>query len=246
MCSGGRWPAGRDTRFPRQCVYPGVLALYNELDIGHMQRIKAGAQGSLSAVHVQVLTLYCSAKGLRHGRLGRAIQARPDPRKVFQVWGCMQASRKAAEERRRSHGKASTSKDDSLEHFLAHKAELRERIGPDPTNEAATDSDEESPGRSMPSALPPCVHQPAATWHHVFNKIRMACRPRPCKFVCKLMLPVPGSQLPFCRHACTEQGINMISIMHSAGRPRLVHHFWLHALQCFSSRPHHLACSPCG
>lgn len=42
MCSGARWPAGRDNRYPRHCVYPGVLALYNELDISHMQRLQVG------------------------------------------------------------------------------------------------------------------------------------------------------------------------------------------------------------
>ena len=38
MCSGGSYPAGRDTRYPHNCVYPGILAFYNELDVGHVQR----------------------------------------------------------------------------------------------------------------------------------------------------------------------------------------------------------------
>lgn len=31
-CSGGSFPAGSDTRYPRHALYPGVLALYEELD----------------------------------------------------------------------------------------------------------------------------------------------------------------------------------------------------------------------
>merc|ERR1712072_963950 len=30
-CSGGHFPAGVDRRFPKRCVYPGVLALFREL-----------------------------------------------------------------------------------------------------------------------------------------------------------------------------------------------------------------------
>ena len=33
-CSGGVWPAGIDTRYPRRVVYPGVLSFYRELDLG--------------------------------------------------------------------------------------------------------------------------------------------------------------------------------------------------------------------
>lgn len=33
-CSGGVWPAGMDTRYPRRVVYPGVLSFYRELDLG--------------------------------------------------------------------------------------------------------------------------------------------------------------------------------------------------------------------
>ncbi len=33
-CSGGVWPAGIDTRYPRKALYPGVLAFYRELDLG--------------------------------------------------------------------------------------------------------------------------------------------------------------------------------------------------------------------
>ncbi|GLE00289.1 hypothetical protein PINS_up009016 [Pythium insidiosum] len=32
--SGGRYPAGIDTRYPRHVVYPGVLSFYRELDMG--------------------------------------------------------------------------------------------------------------------------------------------------------------------------------------------------------------------
>lgn len=40
MCSGGTWPAGQDTRYPRKCMYPGALALYSELDIGYCSRLQ--------------------------------------------------------------------------------------------------------------------------------------------------------------------------------------------------------------
>ena len=33
-CSGGSWPAGLDTSYPRKVLYPGVLAFYRELDLG--------------------------------------------------------------------------------------------------------------------------------------------------------------------------------------------------------------------
>ncbi len=33
-CSGGVWPAGIDTRYPRKAIYPGVLSFYRELDLG--------------------------------------------------------------------------------------------------------------------------------------------------------------------------------------------------------------------
>lgn len=32
--SGGRYPAGMDTRYPRHALYPGVLSFYRELDMG--------------------------------------------------------------------------------------------------------------------------------------------------------------------------------------------------------------------
>ena len=50
MCSGGSYPAGRDMRYPHNCVYPGILAFYNELDVGHVQRSE-----------MQVKALWCSA-----------------------------------------------------------------------------------------------------------------------------------------------------------------------------------------
>jgi hypothetical protein len=34
MCSGGSWPAGMDTAYPKKAIYPGVLAFYRELDLG--------------------------------------------------------------------------------------------------------------------------------------------------------------------------------------------------------------------
>lgn len=33
-CSGGSYPAGVDTSYPKKAVYPGVLAFYRELDLG--------------------------------------------------------------------------------------------------------------------------------------------------------------------------------------------------------------------
>ncbi|KAK9810420.1 hypothetical protein WJX72_010416 [[Myrmecia] bisecta] len=42
LCSGG-FPGGRDKRYPTKCVYPGVLALYSELDIGYAMRTKEAA-----------------------------------------------------------------------------------------------------------------------------------------------------------------------------------------------------------
>ena len=40
MCSGGTWPAGRDTRYPKKCMYPGALTFYSELDIGYNTKIQ--------------------------------------------------------------------------------------------------------------------------------------------------------------------------------------------------------------
>jgi len=36
-CSGGAWPSGIDTSFPKKAIYPGVLAFYRELDLGSQQ-----------------------------------------------------------------------------------------------------------------------------------------------------------------------------------------------------------------
>lgn len=33
-CSGGSWPAGMDTSYPKKAIYPGVMAFYRELDLG--------------------------------------------------------------------------------------------------------------------------------------------------------------------------------------------------------------------
>ena len=39
MCSGGHFPAGADVRYPKSCVYPGVLAFYKGLDMAFVDRI---------------------------------------------------------------------------------------------------------------------------------------------------------------------------------------------------------------
>ena len=41
MSSGGHFPAGRDTRYPQKCVYPGVLSFYKGLDTGFALRMQA-------------------------------------------------------------------------------------------------------------------------------------------------------------------------------------------------------------
>jgi len=40
MCSGGHWPAGCDRRYPRKCIYPGVLAFFKELDTRQALRVQ--------------------------------------------------------------------------------------------------------------------------------------------------------------------------------------------------------------
>lgn len=40
MCSGGNFPAGSDTRYPKGCVYPGVLAFYRGLDATFALRLQ--------------------------------------------------------------------------------------------------------------------------------------------------------------------------------------------------------------
>jgi len=45
LCSGGHYPAGVDRRFPRKAVYPGVCALYRELDLG----LSAGRHSAAAA-----------------------------------------------------------------------------------------------------------------------------------------------------------------------------------------------------
>jgi hypothetical protein len=37
--SGGSWPAGIDTSYPKKTIYPGVLAFYRELDLGSLRQI---------------------------------------------------------------------------------------------------------------------------------------------------------------------------------------------------------------
>jgi len=44
MSSGGHFPAGCDARLPRHCVYPGAVAFLNELDTGHVLRVRARAR----------------------------------------------------------------------------------------------------------------------------------------------------------------------------------------------------------
>lgn len=34
LSSGGRYPAGIDTTYPRHCIYPGAICFYKELDLG--------------------------------------------------------------------------------------------------------------------------------------------------------------------------------------------------------------------
>jgi hypothetical protein len=36
-CSGGHFPAGCDLSLPRKAIYPGVLSLYREIDLGHTE-----------------------------------------------------------------------------------------------------------------------------------------------------------------------------------------------------------------
>ncbi|BDA41955.1 hypothetical protein COCOBI_02-7530 [Coccomyxa sp. Obi] len=52
MSSGGSYPAGRDMRYPHNCVYPGVLAFYNELDAGHVLRVEEGWKQAAAAASV--------------------------------------------------------------------------------------------------------------------------------------------------------------------------------------------------
>ena len=63
-----------------------------------------------------------------------------------------QACRKAGEERKHSHGAASTSGKDDLLRQLSTRARRREQLGADPTNEAATDSDEDRAIKGEPRA----------------------------------------------------------------------------------------------
>ena len=48
MCSGGHWPAGCDRRYPRKCIYPGVLAFFKELDTRQALRVQVGKLARLS------------------------------------------------------------------------------------------------------------------------------------------------------------------------------------------------------
>jgi len=40
VCSGGSWPSGTDSRFPKGTLYPGILPLFQELDSYHMQQVE--------------------------------------------------------------------------------------------------------------------------------------------------------------------------------------------------------------
>jgi len=42
LCSGGIFPAGLDSKYPKHSVYPGVLEFYKELDIGHGEGCDSG------------------------------------------------------------------------------------------------------------------------------------------------------------------------------------------------------------
>ena len=68
MSSGGVYPAGIDRRWPRKAVYPGVLALYRELDLG--------ANGDRGELDGATATFTPSAPA---GRLGNLVflSARP-------------------------------------------------------------------------------------------------------------------------------------------------------------------------
>ena len=48
MCSGGHFPAGSDLRYPRNCVYPGILAFYRGLDTAFASRIQVPVDCSYS------------------------------------------------------------------------------------------------------------------------------------------------------------------------------------------------------
>ena len=61
MCSGGTWPAGRDTRYPRKCMYPGALALYAELDIGYCTRLQVSMPTLPTLCCYAALCLSCHA-----------------------------------------------------------------------------------------------------------------------------------------------------------------------------------------
>ena len=49
LCSGGHFPAGVDRRFPRKAIYPGVCALYRELDLGLASTASLTAASSSSS-----------------------------------------------------------------------------------------------------------------------------------------------------------------------------------------------------
>lgn len=52
MCSGGFWPAGRDTRYPKKCMYPGALTFYSELDIGYNTKIQVSVPRKRSTLSI--------------------------------------------------------------------------------------------------------------------------------------------------------------------------------------------------
>lgn len=64
MCSGGSYPAGRDTRYPHNCVYPGILAFYNELDVGHVQRSEIQVRLNIGARARMLKGFACHGTGL--------------------------------------------------------------------------------------------------------------------------------------------------------------------------------------
>jgi hypothetical protein len=45
-CSGGSWPSGMDTSYPKHTIYPGVLSFYRELDLGCPQQPSSSTAGS--------------------------------------------------------------------------------------------------------------------------------------------------------------------------------------------------------
>lgn len=61
MCSGGFWPAGRDTRYPKRCQYPGALTFYSELDIGYNSKIQVISHTSTCSMANNIESYTCAS-----------------------------------------------------------------------------------------------------------------------------------------------------------------------------------------